>query len=92
VSDEEEASDALLYPGALEEGMVWAKANREVKSSNRAKGKRIRSRSTTKPPAWHYSERHLTPAERKARLVFSILLTALLSIGMFFGLLFFLNR
>jgi len=93
MSDEEEASDALIYPGAYEEGVVWASANRTLKERSKRKEKRARSRSQTKPPTTQYFGAHsLTPAERRARLTIGILFFALLSVGLFLGLVFFLNR
>ncbi len=45
--DEEELNDALLYPGPLEEGLVWAAANRSINSSSKRK-KQVSARFQTR--------------------------------------------
>ncbi len=93
MSDEEETSDVLIYPGPYEEGAVWASASRAVKEHGKRKERFAKSRSQTRPPPSHYSEgKSITPAERRARLTISVLVFALLSFGLFLGLLFVLNR
>ena len=93
MSDEEEASDALMYPGAYEEGAVWASANRTLRERNKRNEIRVESRSNTRPPASHYSGgRFMSPAERRARLTISVLVFALVLFGLFLGTLFLLNH
>ena len=92
MGNEEEAADMLLYPGPIEEGIVWAQANQTVYRS-RKKARGGRSRSQARPPTKRHSRGHsFSPAERRTRIGISFVIYVLLGIAVFIGLLLFINR